>query len=101
MRVVLTEQAIGNLLQIARYIHQDNPTRAKTFVAELEDRCARLATTPYAYPLIPGREHSGIRRRLHRDYLILYRVNPQDDLIEVLHVINGAQDYEAFLFPQD
>lgn len=35
MRVVLTEQAIGNLLQIARYIYQDNPTRAKTFVAEL------------------------------------------------------------------
>ena len=101
MRVVLTEQAIGNLLHIARYIRQDNPARAKTFVAELEGRCARLATTPYAYPLIPGREQSGIRRRPHRDYLIFYRVRPETDLIEVLYIINGAQDYEAILFPED
>lgn len=101
MRVVLTDQAIGNLLQIARYIRQDNPNRAKTFVAELEDRCIRLAATPYAYPLIPGREHSAIRRRPHRDYLIFYRVSPQIDLIEVLYIINGAQDYEAILFPRD
>ncbi|WP_246101964.1 type II toxin-antitoxin system RelE/ParE family toxin [Methylobacterium terricola] len=89
------------MLHIARYIRQDNPARAETFVAELEERCARLATTPYAYPLIPGREHSGIRRRLHRDYLIFYRVRPETDLIEVLYIINGAQDYEEILFPED
>ncbi|MGX7703904.1 type II toxin-antitoxin system RelE/ParE family toxin [Methylobacterium sp. Gmos1] len=101
MKVVLTENASADLLQIARYIRQDNPARAETFVAEIEDRCARLAASPFAYPLIPGREHSGIRRRLHRNYLIFYRVDLLTDLIEVLHVINEAQDYENILFRQD
>lgn len=101
MRVVLTEQAIGDLLHIARYIRRDNPARAETFVAELEDRCTRLAIAPLAYPLVPGREGSGIRRRPHRDYLIFYRVDAQAAMIEVLHVLNEAQDYEAILFPQD
>lgn len=61
----------------------------------------RLAVAPYAYPLIPGRERSGIRRRLYRSYLIFYRVDSPNELIEVLHVINGAQDYESTLFRQD
>lgn len=71
MRVVLTEQAIGDLLHIARYIRRDNPARAETFVAELEDRCTRLATAPLAYPLVPGRESSGIRRRPSRSIVAM------------------------------
>ena len=38
-----------------------------------------------------------IRRRPAGDYLIFYRI--EDDQIEVLHVLHGARDYEAILFP--
>jgi plasmid stabilization system protein ParE len=100
VRVVLTERAIADLVRIGTYIQQDNPGRAVTFVAELEHRCATLADMPYGYPLLPDREASGIRRRVHRDYLIFYRVEPEAGLITVLHVLNGAQDYEPILFRQ-
>jgi toxin ParE1/3/4 len=52
---------------------------------------------PRAYPLVPRYEQWGIRRCVYRDYLIFYRVH--ETLIEVIRILNGAQDYEALLFP--
>lgn len=99
MKVVLTEQAVADLISIGRYIQQDNPARAATFVAELEERCGRLGMTPKAFPLVPGREPAGIRRRVHGNYLIFYRIRA--NAVEVLHVLNGAMDYEPILFPEE
>jgi toxin ParE1/3/4 len=98
VKVVLTEAAIADLIGIARFIARDNPNRAVTFVAELEERCQRLGPMPFAYPLLPGREETGVRRRPHGEYLIFYRVQ---DAVEILHVLRGAQDYDAILFPED
>jgi toxin ParE1/3/4 len=56
---------------------------------------------PLGFPLLPGRAASGIRRRAHRDYLIVYRVDEAAGQIDVLHVLNGARDHDAILFPQE
>lgn len=98
MIVILTETAIKDLIAIGRRIKADNPRRAETFVAELEFRCRELGGMPRAYALVPRHERSGVRRRPYRDYLIFYRLAA--DTVEVLHVLHGAQDYEAILFPQ-
>jgi plasmid stabilization system protein ParE len=37
--------------------------------------------------------HWGIRRRVHGNYLIFYRV--REELVEVVHVLHGARDYET------
>lgn len=97
MTVVFTQAAEADLERIADYIALDNPWRAATFVQELIDRCERLADAPQAFPLVPRYEGRGIRRRSYREYLIFYRVGV--DQIEIVHVLNGAQDYEAILFP--
>jgi plasmid stabilization system protein ParE len=97
VRVVVTETAFADLLRIGRAIAADNPIRAETFVAELYDRCQRLADTPRAFPLIPNWEDRGVRRRTYRDYLIFYRLS--DETVEILHVLHGAREYEAILFP--
>lgn len=98
MIVILTETAIKDLIAIGRRIKADNPRRAETFVAELESRCRELGGMPRAYALVPRHERSGVRRRPYRDYLIFYRLAA--DTVEVLHVLHGAQDYEAILFPR-
>ena len=51
---------------------------------------------PRAYPLLPNWEDRGVRRRVHGNYLIFYRIGP--DAVEVLHVLHGAMDYERMLF---
>ena len=44
-------------------------------------------------------EKHGVRRRLHGNYLIFYRI--EADRLVVLHVLHGARDYGAILFPDD
>jgi plasmid stabilization system protein ParE len=97
VRVVVTAAAEADLIEIGEYIRQDNPARAARFVGELLDCCYGLADLPRIYPLVPRYQHWGVRRRVHGNYLIFYRV--LNDLIEVLHILHGARDYEAILFP--
>lgn len=61
MKVVITNEAKADLVNIGGFIKPHSPKRAITFVDELLDRCEILATMPNAYPLIPRYEHHGIR----------------------------------------
>ena len=99
MKVILAESALADLIAIGRYIKTYNPSRAISFVAELESRCAELATMSRAFPLVLRHEQSGIRRRVYRGYLIFYRIGA--DAVEIVHVLHGAQDYEPILFPDE
>ena len=98
MIVVLAAAAATDLEEIADYIARDNPARAASFVAELIERCDRLAATPLGFPLVPRYRDRGIRRRVHGRYLIFYRV--ERDRIVVLYVLDGARDYDPILFPE-
>lgn len=97
MKVVITEAAKRDLLAIGDYIRPDNPSRAASFVQELLDHCEWLAELPRRHPLVPRYERYGIRRCVHADYLIFYRVGT--DRVDVIHILHGAQDYEPLLFP--
>lgn len=96
MIVLFTDEAEADLERIGDYIALDNPSRAITFVQEIAERCEELTTMPRAFSLVPRYESTGVRRRPHGNYLIFYRVT--DDQIDILHILNGAQDYESVLF---
>ena len=97
MNVVITDAATLDLIAIGDYIRLHHPDRASSFVEELLDRCQTLAKLPRRHPVVPRYEHHGIRRCVHADYLIFYRVGTA--AIEIIHILNGAQDYEPLLFP--
>ena len=97
MNVVFTDAALADLEHIGDYIARDNPSRAVTFVDELVGHCRRLGDMPRAFPLVPRYEREGVRRLPHGNYLIFYRIG--FDSVDILHVLNGAQDVEAVLFP--
>src|SRR5215475_14141831 len=97
MKIVFAPTAKIDLLQIGKHIERDNPARAVSFVDELVDRCETLAEFSRRYPLVPRYEHWGIRRCVHGDYLIFYRV--RTDAVDIVHVLHGATDYESMLFP--
>ncbi len=98
MKVDITSAAEADLEAIADYIARDNPVRAFSFVRELYERCLDTAEMPEAWPIVPRYEHHGFRRRVHGRYLIFYRIS--EDRITILHVLNGAMDVEALLFPE-
>jgi plasmid stabilization system protein ParE len=54
---------------------------------------------PCRFALIPRYEHTNIRRVVHGNYLIFYRVNAE--VVEVVHVLHGAMNFGAILFPDE
>jgi toxin ParE1/3/4 len=96
--VVVTDEAESDLEEIAAYIAERSDEAALNFVQELREKCEHLADAPRSYPLVPRYEHIGIRRRPFGNYLIFYRVRPE--VIEVVHILHGARDYEPLLFPE-
>lgn len=98
-RVTISDMARLDLFDIGRHIKLDNPARAESFVAELLQRCRSLESFPESHALIPDPKSRGVRRIVHGNYLIFFRVAGTS--VEVLHVLNGARDYEQLLFPDD
>lgn len=98
MQVVFTHAAESDLDSIADHIAADNPARALSFILELRERCAGLAELPFGYAVARRLAGNDIRRRVHRDYLIFYRVDAER--IEILRILHGAMDYER-LFEAD
>jgi plasmid stabilization system protein ParE len=95
--VHLTAEAEYDLETIGDYIARDNPARALTFLHELRSKCLGLADMPERFPLVPRYEATGVRRRIHGDHLIFYRV--EAGKVVTLHILHGAQNYSAILFP--
>jgi toxin ParE1/3/4 len=95
--VRFTDEAARNLEALGDYIARENPSRALIFIRDMHITCMNLAELPNRFPLVPRYEKFGIRRRVCGDYLIFYRV--EADQVTILHILHGAMDYAALLFP--
>ena len=82
--------AADDLWQIAEYIAQDNPKIAISFIIELERKTRDvLSTAPLA-----GRIYKNQTRFFPIGrYIVLYEVNKRKKLVEVLHIVAGATDW--------
>lgn len=91
-RLDFAPEARADLLDIAGYIARDDPERARSFVTELERRCADLLANPGS-----GRDRSelalNLRSKPHGSYLIFY--TPGDALVRIERILHGARDLEA------
>jgi toxin ParE1/3/4 len=89
LKLVLSPRAALDLEQIGDYIAQDNPSRAASFVRELQQVCRRIAKFPAAFParddLAPG-----IRMAIHGNYLILFSSPGKD--VRVERILHGTRN---------
>jgi len=90
MNVFITGRAAADLLGIQRFIAADNPRRAATFIAELEQVCmVKLAAAPM---MGPARDEisPGLRIFPYKGYVICYRI--EGDTLHVVRVFHGSYD---------
>jgi toxin ParE1/3/4 len=99
MRVRFSEEAKADLREIGAFIGKHSRYWSARFLRELTYACRNIADMPLRFPLVPDREESGIRRRVYKGYLIFYRV--EGDVVSIIHIMNGARDFERVLFPDD
>ena len=95
-RIVFTDLANDDLIDIWVNIASDNEAAADRLVDEIHDLTRKLVTHP-----LMGRSadqlHAGARLFPHGDYLIVYR--PMDYGIAVLRVSHAARDLLRLEFP--
>ncbi len=88
MLIKWTKTALGSVNEIAGFIAKDNPTRATSFVLELQESVAKLQTHPGMGRA--GRVPGTRELVLHKNYIAIYRV--RGDGVEILRLHHAAQN---------
>ncbi len=87
-RLTFAPLARADLLAITRFIAEDNPVRAETFLAELEAKAHRAAERPQSFParddLSPG-----LRSIVHGRYILFFRELSSE--VRIVRVLHGAE----------
>ena len=94
-RLVYRPRAAEDLEAIYRFIALDSPTQAFHFIEQIEHRCDLLRDSPEQGRLRPDLR-AGLRIVPYgRSVVIAYHVT--GDVIEVLRIFYGGQDYETIM----
>jgi toxin ParE1/3/4 len=88
-------QARADLEEIFFFIAADNPTRAGSYIAEIETACEKLCTAPLIGATRPDLQPDVRILTLWRRVIVAYRVLPGE--VEVLRVFTGGRDYETIM----
>ena len=88
MLIKWTKTALGSVNEIAGFIAKDNPTRATSFVLELQESVAKLQTHPGMGRA--GRVPGTRELVLHQNYIAIYRVRGDD--VEILRLHHAARN---------
>lgn len=91
-RLEFSPEATADLADIGAFIARDDPARARSFVDELETRCAGLAQYPDTGRTRP-KLGADLRSKPHGNYLIFY--TPEAEVVRVERILHGARDVEA------
>jgi toxin ParE1/3/4 len=93
MRLVFAPAAKADLREIAAYIAEDDPNRAKSFTAELRAACDILIDHPFLGMARPELG-DGLRSKPHGRYVIYYRI--LDTSVRIERFQHGARDARQF-----
>jgi toxin ParE1/3/4 len=90
MQVRWTTLASDDLQRITARIMQDNPSAARQVARTLYDGGMSLETMPRR-----GRHGriAGTHELVFAPFIIVYRVNTDADVVEILRIYHGAQDW--------
>lgn len=95
MTVTITAEAENDFEEIARFIGNNNPARAISFVQELVASCHSLADRPLRHPIVADYGQR-LRRFPYKGYSIYYQVLSTGEVV-VVHILNDAMDHRRTL----
>lgn len=87
--VVWRKPASASLLEIIRYIANQDPPAARRLKERLESAVLPLSAPPYLYPSgqVPGTREIVV----HPNYVVVYRIAAE--CIEIVNVLHARQEY--------
>lgn len=91
MRVIIDEDAYGDIDHIAAWIAKDSPRAARNVVQKIIDAIERLSLFPEMGRR--GRAHGTLERVVSgTPYIVVYEISRKPDAVVVTAVFHGSQD---------
>ena len=95
MRIEWTETARQDLREIRRFIARDSKKYAARMIARIREAVELVSAHPDAGHWLPEIESRNIREIYVASFRIVYQT--RGEIIQVLTVIHGAQDFDGSL----
>ncbi len=80
-----------DLKDLAAYIAEDNPAAARKFVRSLFQVVQRLPEFSESGRIVPEFNDAHIREVLRRPCRLVYRIKPEEQMIEIVRVWHAAR----------
>jgi toxin ParE1/3/4 len=90
-KLIWSLAARDDLHDIVVFIGRDNPERAMSFGYELISATDKLQAFPGMGRTVPEYRNQNIREIIFRPYRIVYRINDERKLCEIVRVWNSAR----------
>ncbi|MFH7321511.1 type II toxin-antitoxin system RelE/ParE family toxin [Desulfurivibrio sp. D14AmB] len=94
MKLQWSDTAVRDLISIRRYIAEDKPTAAKTWVERLKSRAKNARHSPWSGRIVPELANENIREFIEGRYRIVYQVH--ENHVSILTVFEAHR-----LFPTE
>ncbi|MCL2427022.1 MAG: type II toxin-antitoxin system RelE/ParE family toxin [Oscillospiraceae bacterium] len=99
--VGVSESAERDLDEILKYMVDElsNPKAAADFADELDERYVKLEEYPFMYELSRNERLArlGYRRFVMSNYVALYLVNEENQIVTIARIFYGKRDYEKYI----
>ena len=89
MQIIWSPLSLDRVMEIAKYIAQDNPTAAKKWVETLFEKVELLRSSPQSGRVVPETHSDDIRELLYGNYRVIYRL--EEKRVSILTVRHGKQ----------
>jgi plasmid stabilization system protein ParE len=97
-QVAITDEADADLENVVAFLAKKSPEAAERIGLELVDLIFSLDQFPDQGA--PVKSRPGLRKIAHRHYLVIYRVNEAQSLVEIVRVWDGCQDPRELVLPK-
>ena len=100
-KLVVSKEAVEDIEDIVRYIISElkNPGAASAFLDDVEKSYNIIIEKPLMYSLCHDLKlrNGGYRKIVIKNYLILYRVNEENETVIVVRVVYGGRNYTELI----
>lgn len=91
MVVVRKREYLDEVKAIISFIARDSVNRAKNFKLQLDGKIDDLIHFPYKYRQSVHHSSKEVRDLIYKGYTVVYRVNMEEDKIEVLEIFKWTK----------
>jgi toxin ParE1/3/4 len=101
MKVMMSDPALDDVEALEIYLAEKSPAKAKKITREIFTRGRALATFPRRGRKIPELGDDNLRELIVGDYRVMYEIDDDAGVVEILAVFHGKRDFPLDRFLDD